>query len=210
MTIATCEEETNRYSPGRCMHIGRVRLGLDRAGHQSKDQVRQGTLDTISQKSVNLTLRTHFFILSSEKLARKEASSGLRPASKYVCSGLGAASRCFSSTGFSSSLRLEGLEPDMLAVGCFATVVKSTVLCGWNGRTTIADDRGNNGWSSLFVGGHKAQYENSNVRASVERDRARICGVTSDVWGSNGRGQSWGDSGVWEPANCRVCDCLHE
>ena len=157
MAIATCEEETNRYSPGRCMHRGRVRLGLDRAGHQPKDQVRQGTFNTISQKSVNPTLRTHFFILSSEKLARKEASSGLNPASKYVCSGLGAASRCFSSTGFSGSLRLEGLEPDMLAVGCFATV-KSTVLCGWNGWTTIADDRGKNGWSSLFVGCHKAQY----------------------------------------------------
>lgn len=60
-----------------------------------------------------LTFRTHLFLLSSEKLARKSASSMLNPASIYACSRLGVASKLLSGKESSTSLTLDGFDEDM-------------------------------------------------------------------------------------------------
>lgn len=60
-----------------------------------------------------LTFRTHFFLFSSVKLARKYASSRLNPLSIYV-SRLEAASRFFSGEVSSTCMTLDGLEVDIV------------------------------------------------------------------------------------------------
>lgn len=60
-----------------------------------------------------LTFRTHFFLLSSEKLARKSASSMFNPASIYAWWRFGVASRPLSGKEFSTSLTLDGFDVDI-------------------------------------------------------------------------------------------------
>lgn len=60
-----------------------------------------------------LTFRTHFFLLSSEKLARKSASSMFNPASIYAWWRFGVASRPLSGKEFLTSLTLDGFDVDI-------------------------------------------------------------------------------------------------
>jgi hypothetical protein len=61
-----------------------------------------------------LTFRMHFVRKLSGKLARKAASSRLRPLSMYVCSRLGASSRIFSGGELSIPVTLDGFLEDIV------------------------------------------------------------------------------------------------